>query len=251
DFIDSDGDGLPDWWELLYFGSEIEALAMADPDSDGLTNLEEYLFGTNPCQPDTDEDGMPDCFEVEHGLNPSNPADALADPDSDGLTNLDEYLNNTNPMTWDSDSDGVSDGSEALAGSDPTAVPENAVQGTVWLDGDAVPAGAFKIQIAFNTNEVIAVSAGVTGALSPREICMGQSTEYASGLVYITYLQSKSLTHPTGPNALASVLFRKVSPESVYTNVQISVGSVLKRADDGLDSDHAVWIVFKDLSAEQ
>src|SRR5262249_41849572 len=46
---------------------------------------------------DSDGDGMPDDWERSHGLNPSDPADAVGDNDGDGYTNLEEYLNNTNP----------------------------------------------------------------------------------------------------------------------------------------------------------
>src|SRR5439155_20855499 len=47
---DTDGDGLPDAWEIQYFGSinDPRATPNADPDSDGFTNLQEYLSGTNP-----------------------------------------------------------------------------------------------------------------------------------------------------------------------------------------------------------
>jgi hypothetical protein len=45
---DSDGDGLPDWWELLYFPSLAACTATGDEDGDGLTNLQEYRLGTNP-----------------------------------------------------------------------------------------------------------------------------------------------------------------------------------------------------------
>ncbi len=47
---------------------------------------------------DSDGDGIPDQWEVAHGLNPHNPADANADPDGDGLTNLQEYQLGTDPM---------------------------------------------------------------------------------------------------------------------------------------------------------
>lgn len=44
---DVDGDGLPDWWEMQYFGN-LAQTANGDPDGDGLTNLQEYQQGRNP-----------------------------------------------------------------------------------------------------------------------------------------------------------------------------------------------------------
>ncbi len=44
---DSDGDGLPDAWEMQYFGT-LNYGPNDDPDHDGLSNYQEYLAGTNP-----------------------------------------------------------------------------------------------------------------------------------------------------------------------------------------------------------
>ncbi|HEY5298294.1 MAG TPA: S8 family serine peptidase [Verrucomicrobiae bacterium] len=46
--VDTDGNGLPDWWELEYFGHLTGTDATADPDHDGENNLAEFLAGTNP-----------------------------------------------------------------------------------------------------------------------------------------------------------------------------------------------------------
>ena len=46
---------------------------------------------------DTDHDGMPDAWELAHGLNPSDPADAAHDDDGDGFSNLQEFLAGTDP----------------------------------------------------------------------------------------------------------------------------------------------------------
>lgn len=51
-FTDSDGDGLPDWWELQYGlnpkDSSGDDGAAGDPDIDGYSNLDEYGSGTDP-----------------------------------------------------------------------------------------------------------------------------------------------------------------------------------------------------------
>jgi hypothetical protein len=49
EFVDTDSDHLPDWWELRYFEDPNAASPQADPDRDGLTNLEEYeQYSSNP-----------------------------------------------------------------------------------------------------------------------------------------------------------------------------------------------------------
>lgn len=44
---DTDGRGLPDRWQMRHFGT-LGVDPNADPDGDGLTNLEEYRRGTDP-----------------------------------------------------------------------------------------------------------------------------------------------------------------------------------------------------------
>ncbi len=46
---------------------------------------------------DTDEDGMPDWWEVQYGFDPEDPADAALDCNGNGLTNLQEYEANLDP----------------------------------------------------------------------------------------------------------------------------------------------------------
>jgi hypothetical protein len=46
--VDSDGDGLPDFWELRHFTHAIHGVGGDDADGDGLTNREEYLADTDP-----------------------------------------------------------------------------------------------------------------------------------------------------------------------------------------------------------
>jgi len=51
--VDNDGDGIPDWWMVKYFGHPTglaadNSLAQNDPAGDGLSNLQKYLLGRNP-----------------------------------------------------------------------------------------------------------------------------------------------------------------------------------------------------------
>jgi predicted outer membrane repeat protein len=48
EFVDTDGDGLPDFWEHKYTDSNTAAPALADWDGDGLFNLDEYECYTEP-----------------------------------------------------------------------------------------------------------------------------------------------------------------------------------------------------------
>ncbi|WP_158966994.1 VCBS repeat-containing protein [Paraglaciecola sp. L3A3] len=85
---DSDGDLIPDWWEMFY-SVQLDRLnssdATLDYDEDGLTNLEEYQRNTNIANSDTDGDGLSDSVEVEMGTSP-----VLADTDGDGLNDLED-----------------------------------------------------------------------------------------------------------------------------------------------------------------
>ena len=55
DYLDEDGDGLPDDWEAAY---EVGDPAR-DEDGDGLQNLLEFQHLTHPHYADTDGDGFP------------------------------------------------------------------------------------------------------------------------------------------------------------------------------------------------
>jgi len=65
-------DGLPDWWQVQYYGSITNPLAAptADPLNKGLNNLQNYQLGLDPTKLDTDGDGYPDLLELQAGSNP-------------------------------------------------------------------------------------------------------------------------------------------------------------------------------------
>ncbi len=77
EFLDTDADTLPDWWEQRYFGSPTGGDAAADDDGDGLSNSGEYAAARNPFQPSVTYyvnvlgydgwDGLAPEWDGEHG----------------------------------------------------------------------------------------------------------------------------------------------------------------------------------------
>ncbi|HEY6168509.1 MAG TPA: thrombospondin type 3 repeat-containing protein, partial [Verrucomicrobiae bacterium] len=51
---------------------------------------------------DSDGDGIPDTWEIQHGFDPNNAADAALDADSDGRSNLEEFRSDTDPRNANS-----------------------------------------------------------------------------------------------------------------------------------------------------
>ena len=113
---DTDGDGLPDGWEVRYSSvSGVDPIVAAnatelasDTDGDSLTLLQEAKANTDPTSNDTDGDGLPDGWEVRYssvsGVNATVAATATelsSDTDGDGLTLLQEAEANTDPGTAD------------------------------------------------------------------------------------------------------------------------------------------------------
>ncbi len=121
--IDTDLDGMPDFWEqkngLNYLDPSDADL---DPDQDGLTNLQEYKFGTDPNNADTDGGGIKDGIEVlKRRTNPLDPKDDYLDSDGDGISD-DEEINKygTDPFNSDTDGGGVDDYTEIfIKGTNP------------------------------------------------------------------------------------------------------------------------------------
>lgn len=65
---DSDHDGLPDWWELFYFG-DLSRDGTGDFDGDGLTDYEEFLLGTNPADANSALKIIPPLLVNEAGVS--------------------------------------------------------------------------------------------------------------------------------------------------------------------------------------
>lgn len=124
EFIDTDGDAMPDYWETLY---AVDFDNDTDYDNDGITDLEEYIHNADPTLADTDNDGIPDQAEIE--IFKTNPA-RDADTDGDGLLDKEEIYDltygltgyGTDPSNPDTDFDGMNDKYEIDNSLDPLVI---------------------------------------------------------------------------------------------------------------------------------
>jgi hypothetical protein len=98
--VDSEPDGLADFWENEYFPGDLTPLFTGnDFDGDGALDEEEQAASTDP---------------------------TLADTDGDKLSDGDElHFHNTDPYVADTDGDGCSDGHEVGTGHDPNDPADN------------------------------------------------------------------------------------------------------------------------------
>jgi len=131
---DTDGDGLPDEWELRHFSALVVSDGTQDSDGDSLTDVQEFALDSMPAV-DTDADGYADVVDAfpndnRYGLDADNDGipdewenqyshvsnfSAEGDYDQDYRTDLNEFLSGTNPTVidinaaTDTDNDGLGD----------------------------------------------------------------------------------------------------------------------------------------------
>jgi hypothetical protein len=130
---DSDGDGLPDYWESNYgldpFSADTDGDGTRDEnedeDEDGLTSLEEYDEGTDPDAWDTDGGGESDGSEVDAGRDPRNPNDDDGDGDTFGSA-----------LDCDSDNADVHSEPSPVEGLNVELLPESNVTRISWQSQD-------------------------------------------------------------------------------------------------------------------
>ena len=84
-------DGYFDEFFLLNEGLNVFAVNAENVSGATTTNVRVTLDS------DTDDDGMPDEWEIEHGFDRLDPMDGMADSDGDGASNLNEYFAGTDP----------------------------------------------------------------------------------------------------------------------------------------------------------
>jgi hypothetical protein len=99
---DGDTDGVGDNADNCVEQANLDQL---DTDNDGQGDV---------CDSDADNDGLPNSWEMQSGLDPLDPGDSADDADWDGLSNLQEFNLGTDPTDADTDGDGLFDNQDAL-----------------------------------------------------------------------------------------------------------------------------------------
>ncbi len=94
---------------LQVFGTVTYEVAV-DTDGDGLTDAEEDVLGTDPNDPDTDDDGLMDGTEMDIAEGSGCPDPLIPDSDGDTLSDGDEVMTvGTDPCNTDTDGDWLTD----------------------------------------------------------------------------------------------------------------------------------------------
>jgi hypothetical protein len=104
------GDGIPDSWRLLYFGTVSNGLsaAEADPDGDGANNWQEFIAGTNPLDaasvfefmPATTPSGSDFTLQWPSVVNKSYSVQSSSSLSGGWVTVATNLIGNGQPMQW-------------------------------------------------------------------------------------------------------------------------------------------------------
>ena len=157
--------------------------AAVDHDMNGYSDIEELA--------DADGDGMPDAWEVDHGLNMLSNGDAYTDRNNDGVNNLQEYLSSKTGGL----SSAIRDGQTWAETSPPVALegtvhPGGAV--TLRWHGATAVAGIAYYRVYRNGNLL-----ATTSSLNYRDYTTAAGLTYSYTVVTVDYTSRAS--SPSAP----------------------------------------------------
>ncbi len=173
---------------------------------------------------DSDVDWMDDTWEVQNGLNPNDPSDAMTDLDQDSFSNLGEYLHSSDP----NDSAVVPTVNISIAV--PADVPgiQEAINASIDGDVVVVSPGTYNESIHFkgheihlrstDPNDAAIVASTVINADSGHPAILFNSRESAN-----TRVQGLTLTHGTSGLTCYGTASPKISKCSIVANSSYGV----------------------------
>jgi hypothetical protein len=204
--------------------------------NDGATG---FLRLTVALSNDSDGDGIPDDYEIAHGMNPNDPTDALEDFDHDGLTNLQEYQLGTDPRNADTDGDGLPDGLEVKLGTNPLAYDS---------DGGGIGDG-LEIQAGTNPLDPSDDLTALARSLSSIEVQPAAAVIYMNTLVGEGSVQLKVVGHLTDGHTIDLTSRTMGTAYSSSDVTTVSFGGVDGQIFGGQNGSAAVTVTNSGFSA--
>ncbi len=235
---------------------------MPDTDEDGLPDKFEIFIGTDPDTQDSDDDNLPDGYELMTlGSDPTDVysldsifSDGEYDSDNDDLSNYNEYLLGTNPLNIDSDYDNLPDGDEVnIYSTDPTNPDTDS---DTLFDGD---------EIALSLNPLVPDSDG--NGISDNEEKFNQSLSYTESDIDASvksvevsfkgtgYINSNTKIVPADTDIYASnlvgIIGKPFSFESTSDFESANISFEIDTDSLGIDTLSGLGIVWYDKDFQQ
>tara|TARA_R110002072_G_scaffold9584_1_gene46361 strand:- start:17450 stop:30334 length:12885 start_codon:yes stop_codon:yes gene_type:complete len=186
---------------------------------------------------DSDNDGLPDVWEILFGLDPQNDSDAIEDPDNDGLTNREEFIAATDPYQADSDDDGMPDGWEV----DRALNPNDAVDADLDADGNGVTNLNEYLSATDTESPVISLTTEITldsrGPLTAVPVTNISASDNVDGSVAVVNLGSTHLSpghYQIDWLAEDSAGNRTIAPQTIHVNPQVMLSKTQISSEDNL-----------------